>query len=122
MSAAKEDAALKDKAFDDISAALKNGELVGIFPEGEISRHPDMNPFKPGVEQILARDPVVGIPTALRGLWGSFFSRKDGEAMQKIPRRFLSKIEYVCGQSLAPESASVASLEEKVRALRGDWL
>ena len=36
------------------------------------------------------------IPMALRGLWGSFFSRRDGKApMTQPPRRFWSRIEVV---------------------------
>ena len=32
--AGKEDPALKEAAFDDGAAALRDGEIVGIFPEG----------------------------------------------------------------------------------------
>ena len=119
---AKEDAALKDKAFDDIAEALDNGELVGIFPEGQITTHDDMNVFKAGVETILERNPVPVIPSALRGLWGSFFSRKDGSAMQKIPRLFWSKVEFVVSDSIPASEATAPVLEAKVRELRGDWL
>jgi len=77
-----------EKAFDEISLALKNGEPVCIFPEGMLTLDGNMNIFKPGIEKILARDPVTIIPLALRGLWGSFFSRKKGSSLSRWTRGF----------------------------------
>ncbi|MBS0554514.1 MAG: glycerol acyltransferase, partial [Proteobacteria bacterium] len=62
------------------------------------------------------------VPMALRGLWGSFFSRKDGPAMTRPLRRGLfSRIELVVGEALAPEAATPAALRQRVAALRGNW-
>ncbi|MEZ4288961.1 MAG: 1-acyl-sn-glycerol-3-phosphate acyltransferase, partial [Polyangiales bacterium] len=116
-----EDEALMHRAFDTIADALNNGELVGIFPEGSITRDGAIHPFRGGVERIVERTPVVVIPSALRGLWGSFFSRKDGSAMQRFPRRFWSKIEYVCGEPVPANAVSRERLHEEVARLRGDW-
>ena len=65
------------KAFDQIDAELAAGEIVCIFPEGKLTKHGELNEFKKGVEKILERRPVPVIPLALRGLWGSFFSRRE---------------------------------------------
>ena len=63
--------------------------------------------------------PVV--PLALRGLWGSFFSRKDGPAMTKPFRRApFAKIGLAAAPALAPERASPEALQAAVAALRGD--
>jgi len=78
---AKEDPVLMEKAFDEVEKALAAGELIGIFPEGRITDSGEMNPFRPGISRILERSPVPVVPLALRGLWGSFFSRKGGPAM-----------------------------------------
>jgi len=56
---------------------------------------------------------------ALRGLWGSFFSRKDGAAMVKMPRRVWSKIELVADAPVAATAVTAAGLQEKVASLRG---
>ena len=53
----------------------RNGEIVGIFPEGRLTRSGELNPFRPGIERIVAETPVPVVPMALHGLWGSFFSR-----------------------------------------------
>ena len=63
--------------------------------------------------------PVV--PMALRGLWGSFFSRSyRGMAMRRL-RGMFSKIGLVAGPALAPEQATPERLQAAVLALRGDW-
>ena len=63
-----EDEALIHKAFDDVAAALKHGDVVGIFTEGVITHTGDMNEFKNGVEKIVECTPVPIVPLALKGL------------------------------------------------------
>ena len=115
---AKEDAALKEKAFADISKALKNGDLVCIFPEGMITHDGRLNPFKPGVERILSADPVPVIPMALDGLWGSFFSRKAGSAMSGLPKPSRRAISVAIGEAL-PADTKAPAMEAKVLSLLG---
>jgi hypothetical protein len=59
---------------------------------------------------------------ALRGLWDSFFSRKEGTAMTRLSRlRFLSKIGLAVGAPVPPPQALPEFLQEKVLGLRGSW-
>src|SRR5690606_23928488 len=85
IASAKESVAIKEKSFELISKELQDGQLVCVFPEGLITHDGKLNPFRPGVERILAKDPVPVIPIAMKGLWGSFFSRHKGRAMSGIP-------------------------------------
>jgi 1-acyl-sn-glycerol-3-phosphate acyltransferase len=117
----KEDPAMMERAFDQVASALEAGDVVCVFPEGRITTTGDMNGFRPGIERIVQRTPVPVVPMALRGLWGSFFSRKDGPAMRHPFRRFWSKIEVVAGMPVPPEAVTAAGLEAQVAALRGDW-
>jgi len=118
---AREDPALLERAYDDIAAALEAGDLVGLFPEGRITDTGELYPFKPGITRIVGRTPVPVIPLALRGLWGSFFSRKDGPAMRRVPRRGpFSRIELVAGDAVAPDAATPAALQAIVAGLRGE--
>jgi 1-acyl-sn-glycerol-3-phosphate acyltransferase len=110
-----------EKAFDLISQALRNGELICIFPEGKLTGDGQIDEFRPGIEKIIDRDPVPVIPLALRGLWGSFFSRKAGAAMSHWPTRFRSKIEVVAGEPIPPRDITASSLREKVSSLRGEF-
>ena len=116
----KEDPELLEKAYAEISKELEAGNLVGIFPEGAISKDGEMLPFKKGIEKILEKNPVPVVPVALRGLWGSFFSRKYGSAMQSFPRRFWSKITLVVDEPIPADVVSAEKLEAKVLELRGD--
>jgi 1-acyl-sn-glycerol-3-phosphate acyltransferase len=117
---AKEDAALKDRAFAEAAQALRDGEIVGIFPEGKLTETGELNPFRPGVQQMVATTPVPVIPMALRGLWGSFFSRShDGKAMRRW-RGMFSRIALVVAPAIAPAQVAPEQLEAQVLALRGD--
>ncbi len=122
IAGAKEDPQLLEQAYTDIGDALTAGEVVCVFPEGQITRDGALNTFRPGVERILARNPVPVVPLALRGLWGSFFSRRYGTAMMSIPRRFLSRIALVAGHPIAAEDVSAVKLQQVVADLRGEWL
>jgi 1-acyl-sn-glycerol-3-phosphate acyltransferase len=118
---AKEDPVLLERAYDSVAAALDAGELVGLFPEGRITDTGELHPFRPGITRIVNRTPVRVVPLALRGLWGSFFSRKDGPAMSRPLRRGLfSRIELIGGPALAPDAATPQALHARVAALRGD--
>jgi len=118
---AREDAAALARAYDRIDAELADGNVVCIFPEGKLTTDGEMNEFRKGVEQIIERRPVAVVPIALQGLWGSFFSRKGGAAMSRWPKRFWSRIALVAGEAVPATAASAGHLENRVRALRGDW-
>ena len=89
---AKVDPELLKHAFEQVDAALANGELVGIFPEGGLSPDGEVQPFRSGVSAILSRRPVPVIPMALEGLWGSVFSRMPGRSRQR-DRGFFSRVQ-----------------------------
>ncbi len=116
-----EDPELLERAYDAIAEELEAGQLVCIFPEGKITRDGEMNEFRKGVERIVQRTPVPVVPLALRGMWGSFFSRDGGKAMQRIPRRFFSKIEVAVGEPVAPQDVQAQALHDTVLGMRGDW-
>lgn len=113
----REDPETFERAFARVAEELRDGELVCIFPEGKLTGDGSMSPFRPGVERILRETPVPVIPMALTGLWGSMFSRKDGAAMSRPPRRFRARIGLTVGEAVAPEAATAAELEARVRAL-----
>lgn len=126
IAGAKENPALMQQAFNEVDAALAAGELVCIFPEGALTRDGDIAPFKSGVEKILARcnaagRPVPVVPMALRGMWASMWSRRDGRrGRMRVPRRFRAPVEIVADAPIDGRIATAALLEAKVRELRGD--
>ncbi len=109
------------RAFAEVEQALQEGHLVCIFPEGRLTADGEMNEFMRGIDIILRRSPVPVIPMAIKGLWGSFFSRYNGRACKGLPRRFWSQIEIEAGEAVAAREANTELMFEKVAALRGDW-
>lgn len=121
IAGAREDPALMQRAFDEADAALAEGELVCIFPEGALTRDGTMAPFKSGVEKILERRPVPVVPMALRGMWSSMWSRRDTRlGRMRVPRRFRATVEVVAAPAVDGHSTDAAALEAQVRTLRGD--
>jgi hypothetical protein len=114
------DEAMYEQAFAKIGGYLAAGELVCIFPEGRITRHGEMNPFRGGVARILRDEPVPVLPMALRGLWGSLFSFEGGRAFAKLPKKLFARIELAVGEPISPEAATPEHLHEAVALLRGE--
>lgn len=115
IASAKADPAQLQAAYDAVDAALADGELVCIFPEGRISDTGQLYPFKSGVATILARRSVPVYPMALRGLWGSFFSLFGGRAFNWKNMGFARRIEVEVGP--IAQSTDPALLQEDVQAL-----
>ncbi len=116
----KNDPQAYDRAFEQIARALDDDQVVCIFPEGRLTRDGEVDEFKNGIESIVKRNPVPVVPMALRGMWGSFFSRQDGEPLSKKPQRFWSRVELAAGPPVAPEAVTADGLREMVQRLRGD--
>ncbi|MDH5831138.1 MFS transporter [Luteimonas sp. M1R5S18] len=125
IAGAREDPALMQRAFDAIDAALAEGEIVGIFPEGALTKDGDIAPFKSGVERILQRAadagrPVPVVPMALRGMWSSMWSRRDSRlGRMRVPRRFRARVAVVAEAPVSDPEVTAQQLEARVRALRG---
>lgn len=117
---AHEDAALLERAYDDCAAVLEQGELVCIFPEGKLTRDGEVNPFRQGVTRIVERSPVPVVPMALRGLWGSVFSRAaDARWPRPVRKGMMSRLTLAVAEPLDPRSATPEALQRIVTELRG---
>jgi 1-acyl-sn-glycerol-3-phosphate acyltransferase len=119
-----EDPAAYEAAFEAAARVLREGDLLGIFPEGGITRDGTLQEFKGGIAKILARARADGldvpvIPMALTNLWGSYFSRiEQGGAMVRPFRRGLfNRVGLNVGEAVACAQASPAGLQDRVRAL-----
>jgi len=120
IASAKKKPKLVEQAFDEIENALANGELVCIFPEGSITRDGELASFRPGIERIIQRSPVPVVPLALRGLWGTWFSRQRGHAMTGWPTQLMKKISVISGAPIDPKDVNKDSLYKQVEELRGN--
>ncbi len=121
IASAKEDPAMMERAFEEVAKALREGDIVAIFPEGRITDSGEIYPFRPGITRILAATPVPVVPMALRGLWGSFFSRKGGAARSRPWRvQPFAKIALAVGAPVPAAEAAPEKLQAEVLALRGE--
>src|SRR6266849_1820551 len=94
--------------------ALQNGELVCIFPEGQMTRIGQMLPFRRGMERIIKGVDVPIIPVNLDGVWGSIFSFAGGRFLWKMPRR----VPYPVCVTFGAPLASTATSSEARRAVQ----
>ncbi|WP_415845290.1 MFS transporter [Stutzerimonas zhaodongensis] len=117
IAARHEDEAIYTEAFERVSRYLDKGEVVCIFPEGKLTADGEINEFKAGVERILEANPVPVVPMALRGLWGSFFSRDPNKGFF---RRIWSQVDLIASAPIAASEANRQQLQAQVSLLRGD--
>jgi 1-acyl-sn-glycerol-3-phosphate acyltransferase len=124
----KEDPAAYEAAFRAAAQVLREGDLLGIFPEGGITRDGTLQPFRGGIAKILQQAQADGVavsvvPMGLTNLWGSFFSRielANGEptAMVKPFRRGLfNRVGLNVGDAMPAPSVTPEALRERVSGL-----
>jgi 1-acyl-sn-glycerol-3-phosphate acyltransferase len=120
IASAKEKPELIEAAFARAKKTLQDGDVVGIFPEGKLTATGDINAFRLGIERLVSETGAPVVPLALRGLWGSFFSRSvDGKAFKSF-RGFFNRIELVGGELLPASAVTAAELQARVAAMRGE--
>jgi 1-acyl-sn-glycerol-3-phosphate acyltransferase len=119
IASAKKEPATLEKALAAIDTALRNGELVCVFPEGALTRDGQLAEFKPGIRRMLDANPVPVIPVGLSGLWETAFARNGksvgGRLVSLRPGR---RLDVQVGAALPPE-VSIEELRAKVQGLIG---
>jgi len=107
------------KSFQQARAAIEEGYLVAIFPEGHLSRTGHLLPFKPGFERIVKGTGAPIIPMYIEGGYGSFASFAHGAPRILAPGDFGHRILIAIGTHLTA-SSSTADVETAVRNLAAD--
>ena len=113
-----EDPEILQNAYRRMHDVLETGDVLGIFPEGRITRDGELNEFKRGVERIIGEQPVPVVPMALCNLWGSLFSRRD-PLLKRRPYKLWALIELRIGKAIPPAEVSAERLQQEVQELRG---
>lgn len=88
------------KTFEIAREAIKAGELVCLFPEGEITRLGTMMSFRKGFEHIMRGVDAPIIPFYLDGLWGSLFSFSRQRFFRKRPEAFPYRVTIGFGKPI----------------------
>ena len=104
------------RALRNAGAAIEKGELVCIFPEGQITRTGTLLPFRRGFERIMKGRTAPIIPIHLDRVWGSIFSFDRGRFFWKLPERIPYPVTVSFGAPLPPVT-SAHELRDAVRIL-----
>src|ERR1700694_2829388 len=93
---------------------IADGEIVCVFPEGQLERAGTLLRLQRGYELIAhhAKAPVV--PVWLDRLWGSIFSFQGGRVFTKWPRAVPYRVMVAFGKPLPAEGANIATVREEL--------
>ena len=98
------------------TAEAKAGGVVGIFPEGKLSRSGVLDSFKPGIERIATGAGVPIVPCAINGLWRSpwsFAQHRDWWPLLRL------RVQVILGPPL-PAATPASELRQAVCCLKSD--
>lgn len=101
------------------AGVLKDGELLCIFAEGQITRTGLLLAFNRGYSVILKEAPAPVVPVFLDGVWGSIFSFERGRFFWKWPRHIPYPVRMMIGKPLPP-SVSPIELHQAIEGLSAD--
>ena len=105
------------KAKDAMRAAvarIQAGEIVCLFPEGELSRTGSLLRLRRGYEIIARQAEAPVVPVWLDRLWGSIFSFKGGRFFTKVPSSIPYRVTVAFGEPLSADAADIATLREQL--------
>lgn len=90
------------EAIREIIQALKDGDVVCLFPEGQLTRTGTLCALQGGFELIARKSRNPLIPAWCDGTWGSIFSFERNCYFRKIPRRMDKGITMAFGNPIPP--------------------
>src|SRR2546428_1024724 len=104
------------KSLQTASEAIRAGDVVCIFAEGQITRIGQLLPFRREMERIMEDVEAPVVPVALDGVWGSIFSFEKRRFVWKWPRRIPYPITVSFGQPMPPR-ATASEVRQAVQEL-----
>src|SRR5437867_4632866 len=96
---------------------IADGEIVCVFPEGQLERKGVLLRLHRGYELIARHADAQAVPVWLDQLWGSIFSFQGGRFFTKFPKRIPYPVTIAFGKPLKAEAADVATMREELLKL-----
>jgi len=109
------------QSLHEASAAIRAGEVVCIFAEGEITRIGQLLPFRRGMERIMKDVDAPIIPVALDGLSGSPSSFKQGRFVWRLPSRIPYPVTVSFGQPMPAATSAFAARQAVQDLMAAAW-
>ncbi|MFN2509089.1 MAG: AMP-binding protein, partial [Chthoniobacterales bacterium] len=105
------------EAMRQAAEKIRAGEIVCLFPEGQLTRSGTLLRLRRGYE-IIARDAgALVVPVWMDELWGSIFSFRGGRFFTKWPRSLPYRVLVAFGRPLRAEEADIARVREELLKL-----
>lgn len=92
------------KARDGIrltAEALKEGAVVCVFAEGQLSRTGALCEIKRGYQMMAKKGEANVLPAYMDGLWGSMWSFSEGNFLGKLPQKLRYGVTVAFGQPIS---------------------
>jgi acyl-[acyl-carrier-protein]-phospholipid O-acyltransferase/long-chain-fatty-acid--[acyl-carrier-protein] ligase len=96
---------------------LAAGEIVCLFPEGQLTRSGTLLRLRRGYELIAQHANAVVVPVWLDRLWGSIFSFQGGKFFTKWPKEIPYRVTVAFGRPLGANAADIATVREELLKL-----
>jgi acyl-[acyl-carrier-protein]-phospholipid O-acyltransferase/long-chain-fatty-acid--[acyl-carrier-protein] ligase len=96
---------------------IAEGEVVCLFPEGQLERAGTLLGLRRGYELIAHHANAKVIPVWLDQLWGSIFSFQGGRFFTKLPKRIPYRVTVAFGKPLSADAADIARVREELLKL-----
>ena len=96
---------------------ITEGEIVCLFPEGELERTGTLLRLQRGYELIARHANATVVPVWLDQLWGSIFSFQGGKFFTKLPKRIPYPVTIAFGKPLEADAADIATVREELLKL-----
>ncbi len=96
---------------------IAEGEIVCLFPEGQLERSGTLLRLRRGYELIARHANAAVVPVWLDQLWGSIFSFQGGKFFTKLPKRIRYPVTIAFGKPLEANAADIATVREELLKL-----
>src|SRR3982074_2012401 len=93
------------------------GEIVCLFPEGQLTRSGTLLRLRRGYELIAQHANAAVVPVWLDRLWGSIFSFQGGKFFTKWPKEIPYRVTVAFGRPLEAKAADIATVREELLKL-----
>jgi len=104
-------------AIREAAERIAQGEIVCLFPEGQLTRSGTLLRLRRGYELIAHQANAPVVPVWLDQLWGSIFSFQGGRYFTKWPRNIPYRVTIAFGNPLSAEAADIATVREELLKL-----